>query len=96
MVLAVVLLGSGPIGSRPAGAQDQMIFFQTATGGVDGTYLVANAAETHDVKLLSLKDLTVGKLLDRLRFLNRDTIPAGMYRGAEDVETLSVSGALLS
>ena len=96
MVLTAVLFGSGSIGSRPASAQDQMLFFQIATGGVDGTYLVANAAETHDVKFLSLKDPTVGKLLDRLRFLNRYTIPAGMYRRAGDVETLSVGSALLS
>lgn len=38
MIQAVVLAGSAVIGSRSATAQNQMIFFQVATGGVDGTY----------------------------------------------------------
>lgn len=38
MIQAAVLAGSGTLGSRSAAAQNQMIFFQIATGGVDGTY----------------------------------------------------------
>lgn len=38
MIQAAILAGSGTIGSRQAAAQNQMIFFQIATGGVDGTY----------------------------------------------------------
>lgn len=38
MVQAAVLVGSDALGSRKAAAQEQMIFFQIATGGVDGTY----------------------------------------------------------
>ena len=52
--------------------------------------LVANAAENHDLKLVSLTGPMVDKLLKRHQFLNRSTIPADIYRGAGAVETLSV------
>ena len=49
MIQAAVLAGSGLIGSKSALAQNQMIFFQIATGGVDGTYypLGTAIAECH-------------------------------------------------
>jgi TRAP transporter TAXI family solute receptor len=38
LVQAAVLVGHGAAGSGTAAAQQKMIFFQIATGGVDGTY----------------------------------------------------------
>ncbi|WP_339855893.1 TAXI family TRAP transporter solute-binding subunit [uncultured Nisaea sp.] len=51
MIQAVVLAGSGVTGSRPAAAQNQMIFFQIATGGVDGTYYPLGTAIANAISL---------------------------------------------
>lgn len=51
MIQAAVLAGSGVIGSRPATAQNQMIFFQIATGGVDGTYYPLGTAIANAISL---------------------------------------------
>tara|TARA_E500000318_G_scaffold74022_1_gene68674 strand:- start:272 stop:1306 length:1035 start_codon:yes stop_codon:yes gene_type:complete len=51
MIQAAVLAGSGLIGSKSALAQNQMIFFQIATGGVDGTYYPLGTAIANAISL---------------------------------------------